>query len=201
MTTDHPDLHERIVRLTEERDAATEALASEERAHEITSGAYEALATERDALRAERDAARAEPPGMLVEAVRLLRDSGSHSSVCRCYWCERRWALVRAYDALPAVPGVTTDPLPVRTAARQRRPLDGSDAQALEHAVTMTERERDTALTALKRLREAVSDIHGIVGRNPFSGVSDSAAGRLLDVRRICRAVEDGPKGGGNADR
>lgn len=33
----------------------------------------------------------------------------------------------------------------VREAARQRRPLDGSDAKALEHALTITERERDEA--------------------------------------------------------
>lgn len=33
----------------------------------------------------------------------------------------------------------------VREACRRRRPLDGADSQALEHALTITERERDCA--------------------------------------------------------
>lgn len=42
----------------------------------------------------------------------------------------------------------------VRDACKRRMPLDGSDAQALEHALTMTERERDEARAEVKRLRE-----------------------------------------------
>lgn len=40
------------------------------------------------------------------------------------------------------------DPATVRGAARDRKPLDGADAQALEGALTMTERERDAAISA-----------------------------------------------------
>jgi len=40
--------------------------------------------------------------------------------------------------------------LTVREACRQRIPIDGTDAQALEHALTITERERDEALCKLK---------------------------------------------------
>lgn len=36
-------------------------------------------------------------------------------------------------------------PAPVRDVAKRRMPLDGADAQALEHALTITERERDKA--------------------------------------------------------
>lgn len=46
-------------------------------------------------------------------------------------------------DALPGA-----DALPVRTAARLRMPLGGADAQALEGALAMTERERDAARAA-----------------------------------------------------
>ena len=41
----------------------------------------------------------------------------------------------------------------VREACRRRMPLDGADAQALEHALTITERERDAALADLTTLR------------------------------------------------
>lgn len=42
------------------------------------------------------------------------------------------------------------DMMTVREAARQRKPIDGVDAQALEGALVMTERERDDALANLK---------------------------------------------------
>lgn len=40
-----------------------------------------------------------------------------------------------------------------REAARRRMPLDGSDAQALEGALAMTESERDVAIAERDRLR------------------------------------------------
>jgi len=40
-------------------------------------------------------------------------------------------------------------PITVREACRRRMPLDGADAQCLEHALTITERERDEALAAM----------------------------------------------------
>jgi len=47
-------------------------------------------------------------------------------------------------------------PLHVREAARIRTSLCGADAQALEHAVTITEQERDEALTRVKELESTV---------------------------------------------
>lgn len=43
--------------------------------------------------------------------------------------------------------------LTVREACRQRVPLDGTDAQALENALTITERERDEARIECGALR------------------------------------------------
>ena len=45
-----------------------------------------------------------------------------------------------------------TDRLRVREACRRAMPLDGTDAQALEHALTITEQERDAAYRAVKYL-------------------------------------------------
>ena len=60
------------------------------------------------------------------------------------------------------------EPIKVREACRRRMPLDGVDAECLEHALTITERERDTAradaasLAALLReAMEFVTDAHG----------------------------------------
>ncbi|RTL21310.1 MAG: hypothetical protein EKK55_16215 [Rhodocyclaceae bacterium] len=51
----------------------------------------------------------------------------------------------------PVVPQAVVDAkgIPARTAARRRMPLDGADAQALEGALAMTERERDDAAAQL----------------------------------------------------
>lgn len=46
------------------------------------------------------------------------------------------------------------EPETARAAARNRRPLDGADAQALEGALSMTERERDEARAALAKANE-----------------------------------------------
>lgn len=48
--------------------------------------------------------------------------------------------------------------LTVREACKRRIPLDGSDAQALEHALTITERERDEARLERDRLIFGVRD-------------------------------------------
>lgn len=45
----------------------------------------------------------------------------------------------------------------VREACRRRMALDEADAQALEHALTITERERDAAESEVARLREQVA--------------------------------------------
>jgi len=44
--------------------------------------------------------------------------------------------------------------LPVREACKKRMPLGGADAECLEHALTITERERDEARAKLCRARE-----------------------------------------------
>jgi hypothetical protein len=46
----------------------------------------------------------------------------------------------------------------VREACRQRLPLDGTDAQALEHALTMTEQERDGLLDGAQKLLVALHE-------------------------------------------
>ncbi len=48
------------------------------------------------------------------------------------------------------------EPLTVREAAKQRQPLDGADAQALEGALAATERERDAARLVVRTLDDAI---------------------------------------------
>ena len=50
-------------------------------------------------------------------------------------------ARLRAIQHAPSTRALPT----VRAACKRRMPLDGADAQALEYALTMTERERDAA--------------------------------------------------------
>lgn len=47
----------------------------------------------------------------------------------------------------------------VREACRRRLTLDGTDAQALEHALTITERERDEARSKCKTLRSSLRNV------------------------------------------
>lgn len=54
-------------------------------------------------------------------------------------------------EEAPALP-----PLTVREACRRRTPIDGSDAQAMEGALSLTERERDDARAEVKRLKFAL---------------------------------------------
>ncbi len=57
-----------------------------------------------------------------------------------------------------ALDGKAYDPrLTVREACRRRMFLDGADAQALEHALTITERERDEAVRTLEGIRKLYS--------------------------------------------
>lgn len=50
------------------------------------------------------------------------------------------------------------DDLTVREACRQGLPLDGADAKALEHALTLTEKERDAARAAYQRQKAEALD-------------------------------------------
>jgi len=52
-----------------------------------------------------------------------------------------------------------TERITVRKTCRQRMPLDGADAQALEHALTITERERDAAYAELRKLRPTIAAV------------------------------------------
>jgi len=61
----------------------------------------------------------------------------------------------------PKRPGCNDRPLglTVREACRRRMPLGGADAQALEHALAITERERDEAIAAFKDASRLRSEI------------------------------------------
>lgn len=47
----------------------------------------------------------------------------------------------------------------VREACRKRTALDGVDAQALEHALTITERERDDAYAGIREVRKICTEL------------------------------------------
>lgn len=51
-----------------------------------------------------------------------------------------------------------TERLTVREACRRRMPLDGADAQALEHALSLTERERDAGMGSIKGIFDATPE-------------------------------------------
>lgn len=70
-------------------------------------------------------------------------------------------------------------PPTVREAARRRQPLDGADAQALEGALSLTERERDAALSRETKLREVIRRY----GRHDDGNYTDHE----------CREYRDGP--------
>jgi len=53
----------------------------------------------------------------------------------------------------------------VREACRKRIPLGGADAQALEHALTITERERDSFRTESEQLKIEIEEYYGVEGR------------------------------------
>ena len=56
---------------------------------------------------------------------------------------------------------MTDTDMTVRDACRRRQPLGPADAQALEHALTQVERERDEALGRVNRARAAASSLIG----------------------------------------
>jgi len=75
----------------------------------------------------------------------------------------------------------------VRVACRQRKPLDGTDAQALEHALTITERERDEAreqlrLANIDAVNEAACAFDARAEARLHEAEANRCAGRVLDL-------------------
>jgi hypothetical protein len=54
-----------------------------------------------------------------------------------------------------------SEKISVREACRMRMSIDGTDAQALEHALTITEGERDALRDALAEARSALAHVDG----------------------------------------
>lgn len=72
-----------------------------------------------------------------------------------------------------------------REAARRRMPLDGADAQALENALTITERERDEAQADNTTLRARVAKLE----RN--LALADADRVNLLDANAYLQRMAD----------
>lgn len=113
-------------------------------------------------LTKERDEAQAARDKMQYELSRAQVDVSMGRTHCRMCLTERVEAGVSLYRVdHPHAPfcslyDAPREPLPVREAARRRRWLDGADAQALEGALAMTERERDVVRAEVERLQEQV---------------------------------------------
>jgi chromosome segregation ATPase len=67
--------------------------------------------------------------------------------------------------------------LSVREHCRQRKPIGGPDAQALEHAITITERERDDLRAQLAEANRHVAEMQ--------DSIRNSAERRELEVARV----------------
>jgi len=91
----------------------------------------------------------------LALALTALEDHGcdcDESAPDICLACLCVSAFKHIYDKLSAAHVETFGRLTVREACRRRFPLNGSDAQALEHALTITERERNTLQAVIDSL-------------------------------------------------
>ena len=90
---------------------------------------------------------------------------------------------------------VPKKPLPAREAARRKMPLDGADAQALEGALSLTERERDAAraeiLKAQKALGNGVDDGVWRPGESAVDALIRALADADEDVARYRRQLEE----------
>jgi hypothetical protein len=69
----------------------------------------------------------------------------------------------------------------VREACRARTPLDGTDAQALEHALTLTERERDEAMQGKEALCGCISVIAHYLDMDPTELICNTS--RVLESK------------------
>ena len=91
---------------------------------------------------------------LLAEARRALSTEKTlNEDTERWEWTHGK--LAKRIDAALAEPVDADHALTVREACRRRMPLDGVDAQALEGALALTERERDEARAEVERLKES----------------------------------------------
>lgn len=94
-------------------------------------------------------------------------------------------------DAALAEPVEADQALTVREACRRRMPLDGVDAQALEGALALTERERDKARAALSAL---CAEFEGAVAHadwkaNGSKGMQVPFTGDFASVTQLPSAI------------
>lgn len=84
---------------------------------------------------------------------------------------------------------------PVRAHAKARGSLDGADAQALEHALTIAERERDEATATAEARARIVNDIREALclepGRSVVDGVKEQIEAATLAIRKCVAAEAD----------
>lgn len=78
----------------------------------------------------------------------------------------------------------TSLPVSVREACRRRMPLDGVDAQALGHALTLTERERDASRALLDALHETIVEHLSAEDEDDHAAVKRAAC-ELAEARRM----------------
>lgn len=97
----------------------------------------------------------------------------------QCYHCGCLVAQRAEFDWRDDLPSNLT----VREACRRQVPLGGTDAQALEHALWITEKERDEARAEVERL-EGVLDIAARSLRAIANGAG-RRLGILYDMARI----------------
>lgn len=101
----------------------------------------------------------------------------------------------------PDSSGATMEKIFVRDACRKRMPLDGADAQALEHALTITERERDDKYCDVAQLlteRDAATRRAIEAARIAYmAGHNDTVEGVYGDpdeaAEEICQELADEP--------
>ena len=126
--------------------------------------------------------------GLLTPLALALNALEEHGCDCNddapgtCLACRCETALRHIHDKLSDVPVDGYHHLTVREACRCRHPLDGADAQALEHALTITERERDALATAARSAADPTRIKWGKDGRESFAWEDSDL---LLTVTRI----------------
>jgi hypothetical protein len=132
--------------------------------------------------RAEKD--RDELAGLLHRAVKYAKEDRAVTP--------GKTRLARVLDEARVVLGrAAPEPsLPAREAARQRRALGGPDAQALEGALTITERERDEARAALAEASGLVASLRTRELEATSHARGESRWETLVQAARIVRSAD-----------